>query len=133
MIWTLNTTAGLVPRFEDAGPIDETVVAAYTATRNQREPARPGIARYYYLLADDPRITLCCLGMPLHAWTGGAMLIVTSRKIIGEFAGNRAYAGYKGCIVKMQPIAWLRGKADRRFTTGAELLAEVAEQFLDNF
>jgi hypothetical protein len=60
-----------------------------------------------------------------------AMLIVGTREIIGEFAGNCHAIGRKGLQLKMQPIAWLRGEAGKHFATGSQLLAEISEQVLD--
>lgn len=133
MIWQVDNVSDLVAAFENAGDIDEQVVAAYLAkTRQpQHEQKRPDIKRWYYLAADNPRVSLCCVGMPLDTWRGAAMLIVGTREIIGEFAGNRDVAGKLGLQLKMQPLAWLLGQPGRRFATGNQMLAEISEQVLD--
>lgn len=133
MIWQLDDTSDLVASFIDAGPIDEQVVAAYLAAARQpqHEQKRPDVKRWYYLAADNPRVSLCCVGMPLDAWRGPAMLIVGTREIIGEFAGNRDVVGRLGLQLKMQPLAWMSGEPGRRFATGKQLLSEISEQVLD--
>ena len=133
MIWSLDSVRDLVPVFADAGPIDEAAVHEHLrkSRRKPYEPSHPGVKRWYYLHKEEPRISLCCVGMPLEAWQGAAMLIVGTREIIGEFAGNRHAVGRKGLQMKMQPIAWLRGRAEKRFEAGSHLLAEISEQVLD--
>jgi hypothetical protein len=133
MIWQIDTVSDLVEAFTDAGDIDEQVIAAYLATTRQpqHEQKRPDIRRWYYLLKDNPRVSLCCVGMPLDAWQGPAMLIVGTREIIGEFAGNRAVRGKLGLQLKMQPLAWMSGDPGRRFAKGSQMLAEISEQVLD--
>jgi len=133
MIWTLDIIdASLSEAFIDAGPIDQAAIDRHLGRRGPRYPeARPGVKRYYYLLRDNPRISLAALGMPLDAWQGGAFFIVGTRLIIGEFALNREFRGRQGLQMKMQPLAWMTGKADRQFSSGAALLAEISEQVLD--
>lgn len=133
MIWTLEDVGELVSVFNDAGPIDERAISEYirNSHKRQHKSSHPGVKRWYYLHKEEPRISLCCVGMPLEAWQGAAMLIVGTREIIGEFAGNRHAIGRKGLQMKMQPIAWLRGRAEKRFAIGGQLLAEISEQVLD--
>lgn len=133
MIWQLDSVSDLAAAFEDAGDIDEQVIAAYlkTSRQPQHEQKRPDIKRWYYLATDNPRVSLCCVGMPLDTWRGAAMLIVGTREIIGEFAGNREVAGKLGLQLKMQPLIWLHGQPDRRFATDGQMLAEISEQVLD--
>ena len=133
MIWRLDNPSDLAAAFIDAGDIDEQVVAAYRASTRQpqHEQKRPDIKRWYYLLKDNPRVSLCCVGMPLDVWHGPAMLIVGTREIIGEFAGNCAVRGIRGLQLKMQPLSWMSGEPGRRFATGNQLLSEISEQVLD--
>ncbi len=134
MIWTLDRVdAALLSAFADAGDIDQAVVDQRMEQfpSQQHAPARSVVKRWYYLLADNPRIGLVCISQPLYEWLGSAFLIVGTRTIIGEFEANKAFVGKLGLHLKMQPLAWLTGEADRHFATGAQLLAEISEQVLD--
>src|SRR5579863_6625358 len=135
MIWTLNQVdPDLIAAFQSAGEPDQAVIDAAIASlprRRQHQQERLGVKRWYYLLAENPRISLATLGMPLEEWQGGAFFIVGTRLIIGEFVDNREVAGLKGLQMKMQPIQWMTGQADLRFASGAQLLAEISEQVLD--
>jgi len=133
MIWTISQVDDLLCQaFVDAGPIDQGAIDRATRGQGPRyQEARPGVKRYYYLLADNPRISLAALGMPLDNWQGGAFLIVGTRTIIGEFELNKPHVGKLGLQLKMQPIAWMQGMADKQFRSGQEVLAEISEQVLD--
>jgi hypothetical protein len=133
MIWTLDSVYDLCTVFADAGPINEQVVSRsiQTTQRKQQAPSHPNVPRWYYLYEEEPRISLCCVGSPLQSWQGASMLIVGAREIIGEFAGNRHVVGRKGLQMKMQPIDWLHSTSEKHFATGAEFLAAISEQVLD--
>jgi|SRR5579875_775274 hypothetical protein len=135
MIWKITTIdVAFVAAFEDAGEPDQRVIDDYL--RKTHKPMHPpkheGIRRYYYLLADNPRVRLGTLGMSLAEFAGkSAKIIVGTNEIIGEFEGNRAFIGHMGLKLQCEPIAWLRGHADREFATGSLALAEISEQILD--
>lgn len=122
MIWTLSTVdPDLIAAFQSAGEPDQAVIDAYMQKlprRRHYQPERPGVKRWYYLMRDNPRISLAALGMPLEDWQGPAFFVGT-RAIIGEFPGNRAFVGKKGLQMKMQPLTLMTGQADYlRFASG---------------
>lgn len=135
MIWTLDLIDGqFISAFVNAGDPDQRVIDEYLSRQPHRRlqpPERPGIKRWHYLLQDNPRIGLTTLAMPLDVWQGGTFFLVGTRNIIGEFTGNREFVGMKGLHLKMQPLAWMAGRADQQFASGAQLLAEISEQILD--
>src|SRR5581483_2520989 len=135
MIWTLKEVdPDFLAAFAPAGEPDQRIIDAHMRTlppRRRHQPERPGVKRWYYLMRDNPRISLSTLAMPLEQWQGGLFLLIGTREIIGEFPGNRPYIGKKGLQMKMQPLAWMTGQADRSFASGAHLLAEISEQVLD--
>ena len=134
MIWTLDQAdPGFIAAFEAAGEPDQAVIDAHMRALPARRypPERTFVKRWYYLLQENPRISLATLGMPLEAWRGPAFFIVGTREIIGEFPANRPYIGMKGLQMKMQPLSWMAGQADLSFASGAQLLAEISEQILD--
>jgi hypothetical protein len=130
MIWaTIEVDAAFQLAFVEVGPIHEQVVKRHLARQKNHHPVtRQGIVCYYYLAANDPTIKLVCMSMPLADWQGGAMVIVGSYEIIGEFAGNRDLVGLSGTQLKMQPLVWLREPEDQRFPTASALLAQISEQ-----
>jgi hypothetical protein len=133
MIWTIDDVRGLLPAFTPAGEPDQAAIDAYLA--HSRRPIhsqkQPAIKRWYYVFRDDARVSLATVGMPLEDWQGGAMAIVGTREIIGEFASNRQFTGRKGLLLKLQPIAWLKEPADRAFRDGQQMLEEISFQVLD--
>lgn len=133
MIWTIEDVSGFQEVVTPAGEPDQSVIVAYLAQSRQRlQPQKqPGVKRWYYLLADDPRVTLATVGMPLEDWHGSAMCMIGTRQIIGEFPGNRHLIGRKGLQLKMQPIAWLKEPADKTFRTAQQALEELSFQVLD--
>lgn len=133
MIWTINDLSAFPAAFAHAGDPDQAVIAAYVAQsrRPQQPQSRPGVRRYYYLLNDDPRVSLCAVGMPLDAWAGGAMCKVGTSEIIGEFKGNRHLVGRKGLRLQLQPLAWLNAPADEHYESGGQALEAVSFQVLD--
>jgi len=133
MIWRLERVdEPLANVFESAGEPDQDVIDAYVAQFGQRGPQKHvGIQRWYYLMKENPRIHLTTLGMPLEDWHGEAKILVGTNTIIGEFEGNREYIGQLGLTIHMEPIAWLRGEADKAFENGSTLLASISEQVLD--
>lgn len=84
MIWTINDISAFRSAFVAAGEPDQSIINAYLAKkrRTMQPQARPGVRRYYYLLAEDPRVSLCCVGMPLADWNGGG-------HVQGGHTGNR--------------------------------------------
>ncbi len=135
MIWALaHVDQSLRVAFEPAGEPDQEVIARFQAApgvTHLHPEYRPGMSRYFYLWRDHPRVSLVCLGLPLEAWQDGAFFIVGYRWIIGEFAGNRDLVGLKGLHLKMQPLAWMGGQANKQFSSGLHLLSEISEQVLD--
>lgn len=133
MIWTIKNIDDFLPAFTLAGEPDQAVIDAYLArTRHRQQPLKhEGVRRYYYLLHDDARVRLTCVGMPLDAWRGGAMVKVGVNEIIGEFPGNRHLIGQKGLQLQFTPIAWLREPADQAFVNGAQALEAISFQILD--
>lgn len=133
MIWIIDNIRAFQAAFTSAGEPDQAVIDAFlqTTQHKQHAPAHEGVKRYYYLLADDPRVVLCCVGMPLADWRGPAMAIVGTREIIGEFPGNRHLVGKKGLQIRMQPATWLKEPADRHFADAGQALEEISFQVLD--
>ena len=135
MIWILDSIDDLFTgAFLSAGEPDQQIInrhMSHQPRHRQHQPVRPGVKRWYYLLAENPRISLSTVGRPLADWQGGAFFIVGTREIIGEFPGNQGCIGKKELQMKMQPLAWMSGQADQQFASGAQLLAEISEQILD--
>jgi hypothetical protein len=135
MIWKITTIdAAFIAAFADAGEPDQRVIEAHL--RKMHKPMHPqkheGMRRYYYLLADNPRVRLFCIGRTLSDFAGlPAKIIVGTYEIIGEFPSNRAFIGQTGLKLQCEPIAWLSGNADKVFPTGSRALAEISEQILD--
>ena len=73
------------------------------------------------------------VGCPLTEWPdgAGAMLIVGTLEIIGEFAGNRHLVGKKGLNLKMQSLDGMYGRAGQIIKSGADLLDTISTQILD--
>lgn len=134
MLWTVRVDSTLIAAFEDAGQPDRAVIDEYLARSHKprHQPKHEGIRRWYYLLKDNPRVRLACVGMPLADFAGkSAKILVGTNEIIGEFRGNRALIGKRGLQLQCSPIEWLHGQADKSFATGAAMLAEISEQILD--
>lgn len=134
MIWRLRQVDDVFrTAFISAGMPDQQVIDEYLARTGKQNapPKHVGVQRWYYLLQENGRIRLTTIGMPLTDWMEEGKILVGTNEIIGEFEGNRAFVGYTGLQLQMQPIAWLQGEADKEFSGGAALLAEISEQILD--
>ena len=134
-IWKVDTVADLRPLFEDAGPVDEEVVAAHLAgLRADQRPAvpfEPALPRWFYLLTSDRRVVLRTVAMSLEMWEGPAKVIVGTFEHIGEFAATKPLVGRKGLRISLEPIEMLHGAPERFFTTGRALLAAIDWSILE--
>lgn len=132
MIWQINNIDVLKTAFRPAGEPNAAVIAAYLAkTRRRMQPQHhTDLPRFYYLLKDDSRVTLVCIGR-LEEWQGAAMCIVGIQEIIGEFPGNKDRTGQKGLKFTLKPLRFLQGNADKILQTGKETLEEINFQLLD--
>ena len=84
--------------------------------------------RYQYLLFADPRVSLCCVGIPLTEWQESALAIVRIGEIRGEFAGNIHLAKETGLQIILKRFASFEGQPEKTFETSDQALQEIARQ-----
>lgn len=134
MIWHVYTLDAVFrAAFVDAGAPDQAVIERFLRKKHFLRPpvAYPDVVRKYYLLREDPRVSLCVLASSLEEWQGEAWVKVGIRHILGEFVGNRELQGQKGLSLQLLPMSLLGEPADRCYDTGQQALEAISYRILD--